>query len=124
MISFDVKGAYCGVYTKRLLGNLTARGIPPSMVHWVNVFCSGRSASILINGLVTLKEALAQPGLPQGSPLSPIIFIFFNADLVQNNITAQGGSIAFVDDYTAWTTGPTTEANREAIKTIIERLLQ
>jgi hypothetical protein len=37
----------------------------------------------------------------QGSPLSPILFLFFNSDLVQCTINRNGGSIAFVDDYTA-----------------------
>ncbi|KAI1839399.1 hypothetical protein JX266_014390 [Neoarthrinium moseri] len=32
---------------------------------------------------------------------------YFNADLVQRKITASGGSMAFIDDYTAWTTDKT-----------------
>jgi hypothetical protein len=32
--------------------------------------------------------------LPQGSPLSQILFLFFNADLVQRRIDSQGGAIA------------------------------
>jgi hypothetical protein len=83
MLTFDTKGAYNWVYKERLLERLTERGIPPGLVQWVGAFCSGRGASISINGLVTLQEALSQSGLPQGSPLSPILFLFSNADLVQ-----------------------------------------
>ncbi|RKK31995.1 hypothetical protein BFJ69_g18777, partial [Fusarium oxysporum] len=47
--------------------------------------------------------------------------LFFNADLVQSRIDSNGGSIAFVDDYSAWVTGPTVEDNREGIQAIIDR---
>ena len=46
-----------------------------------------------------------QVGLPQGSKVSPILFLFFNADLVTSKLNRNGGAMAFVDDYTAWVTG-------------------
>ncbi|ODA78129.1 hypothetical protein RJ55_06733 [Drechmeria coniospora] len=56
--------------------------------------------------------------------VSPILFLFFNADLVQRRIDCYGGgSIAFVDDFTAWVTGPTAETNRDGIEAIIETAL-
>jgi hypothetical protein len=68
-------------------------------------------------------QSLPQAGLPQGSPLSQILFLFFNADLVQRRIDSQGGAIAFVDDFTAWVTGPTAQSNRESIEAIINEAL-
>jgi hypothetical protein len=47
--------------------------------------------------------------------LSLILFLFFNADLVQSKIDLNRGSVAFVDDYLAWVTGLTAENNREGI---------
>ncbi|RBQ84877.1 hypothetical protein VDGD_04845 [Verticillium dahliae] len=123
LVSFDVKGAYNGVYKDRLLQRLAARGIPPQLVRWVGAFCSGRTASIDVNGQASEKRDLPQAGLPQGSPLSPVLFLFFNADLVQHRIGADGGAVAFVDDYTAWVVGPTAEANRGGIQGIIEKAL-
>ena len=123
LVSFDVKGAYNGVYKERLLQRLTARGIPASLVRWIDAFCSKRTATILVNGHTSEKQQLSQAGLPQGSPLSPILFLFFNADLVQHKLNSKGGSMAFVDDYTAWVTGPSAEANREGLQAIIDRAL-
>jgi hypothetical protein len=43
--------------------------------------------------------------------------------LVQHQIDENGGSLAFVDDYTAWVTGPSQQANRQGIQAIIDRAL-
>ncbi|RKK06375.1 hypothetical protein BFJ68_g17121 [Fusarium oxysporum] len=123
LISFDVKGAYNGVFKERLLQRLEARGMPQWLVRWVGAFCSNRTASIVVNGHTSEQRELLQAGLPQGSPLSPVLFLFFNADLVQIRIDSKGGSIAFVNDYSAWVTRPTAEANRAGIQAIIDRAL-
>ncbi|EAQ85628.1 hypothetical protein CHGG_06881 [Chaetomium globosum CBS 148.51] len=94
LISFDVKGAYNGVFKDRLLQRLKARGIPEPLVKWIDAFCSKRTATIAVNGFTSGRQELPQAGLPQGSPLSPVLFLFFNADLVQHKIDANGGAIA------------------------------
>ncbi|OQD68712.1 hypothetical protein PENANT_c297G01221, partial [Penicillium antarcticum] len=123
LISFDVKGAYNGVCKERLLQRMKARGIPEGLLRWIEAFCSERTANIQINGQVSEVQSLPQAGLPQGSPLSPILFLFFNADLVQRQIDSQGGAVAFVDDFTAWVTGSTAQSNREGIEAIINGAL-
>ncbi|KJZ69761.1 hypothetical protein HIM_10844 [Hirsutella minnesotensis 3608] len=124
LVSFDVNGAYNGVCKERLLVRMKARGIPNRLVKWVDAFCSERTASVVVNGHTSEQQALAQAGLPQGSLLSPVAFLFFNADLVQRRISNNSGSIAFVDDYSAWVTGPTAESNRDGIQSIINDALQ
>jgi len=70
----------------------------------------------MVNGRDSPIYDLAHPGLPQGSPLSPALFLFVNANLVQNVINAHQGSIAFVDDYSAWVTGASAEENTRKIQ--------
>src|ERR1700761_1124259 len=123
LISFDVKGAYNGVCKERLIQRMKARGMPEKILRWTEAFCSDRTATIQINGQSSDTRGLPQAGLPQGSPLSPILFLFFNADLVQRHIDSHGGAIAFVDDFTAWVTGPTAQSNREGIEAIINDAL-
>jgi hypothetical protein len=121
LVGFDVKGVYNGVYKDRLLQRLAARGIPSDLVNWIDAFCSRRTATIVVNGQASDARELDQAGLPQGSPLSPILFLFFNADLVQQRIDQNGGAIAFVDDYTAWVVGKTAAENKDRLQAIVQR---
>lgn len=123
LISFDVKGAYNGVCKERLLQRLKARGIPDGLVRWIESFCSNRTATMQVNGQNSGTQSLPQAGLPQGSPLSPILYLFFNADLVQRRIDANGGAIAFVDDFTAWVASPRAQLNRDKLQAIVDSAL-
>lgn len=123
LVSFDVKGAYNGVCKERLIQRRRVRGIPEDLLPWVEAFYSNRTATIQVNGQTSETRTLPQAGLSQGSPLSPILFLFFNADLVQRKIDCYVGSIAFVDDFTAWVAGPTTKDNHKGIEAIIEKAL-
>jgi Reverse transcriptase (RNA-dependent DNA polymerase) len=121
LLSFDVKGAYNGVLKERLCQRLRARGIPIGLTRWVEAFYSQRSASIVVNGQELPTGTLENPGLPQGSPLSPILFLFYNADLISRAINENGGSIAFVDDYTVWVTGSSAAVNNLQLNEIIKK---
>ncbi len=101
LVGFDIKGAYNGVSKERLIERLASRRIPPKLIKWIDNFCSERTANITVNGYSSELAPLPQAGLPQGSPLSHILFLFFNATLIQQLINGKGGSLAFVDDHTA-----------------------
>jgi hypothetical protein len=113
MVSFDVKGAYNGVNIGVLEHRLRRRRIPEQLISWIVDFCSHRKASVMVNGHVTEIMDILQAGLPQGSKVSPILFLFFNADLVASKLNRNEGAMAFVDDFTAWVTGK-DEANNTA----------
>lgn len=125
LVSFDVQGAYNGVCHNVLLQRLRSRQIPDTLVRWIGAFCSDRQASITVNEESSNRFPLPQAGLPQGSPLSPILFLFFNADLVQTPINATQGAIAFVDDYNAWVVGDTAAENTRRLQAeLIPRVQQ
>ena len=116
LITFDVQGAFNGVAKDVLLQRQRKRRILEVFVRQIESFCSQRQATISVNGETTKLTALEHAGLPQGSPLSPILFLFFNADLVQGPINKNKGSIAFIDDYTAWVTGDSIVCNVNALQ--------
>lgn len=119
LVSFDIRGAYNGISKEQFLERLTSRRIPLKLIKWIDNFCSERTANITVNGYSSELAPLPQAGLPQGSPLSPIFFLFFNATLIQQVINAKGGSLAFVDDYTAWVVGDSAEDNTRQLQEMI-----
>ena len=102
LITFDVQGAFNGVARDVLVQRLRKRRIPKIFISWIKDFCLQRQAVISVNGETTDLISLEHADLPQGLPLSPILFLFFNADLIQSPINKNKGSIAFIDEFTAW----------------------
>lgn len=105
-ITLDVKGAFNGVATEVLLYQLQKRRLPEKIVCWIKSFCENRKATVTINREASNISALSQAGLPQGSPLSPILYLFFNSSLVEGVINKNKCSLAFIDDFTAWAVRP------------------
>jgi hypothetical protein len=52
----------------------------------------------------------------QGSPLSPILFAFFNSNLVDQPVDSRGGASAYIDDYFRWRVGRSAQENIKKIQ--------
>ena len=92
-------------------------GIPGDLVAWIESFCNGRKASVVMGDYESPVQDIEHAGISQGSPLSPILYVFYNANLMQGHINKSGGSIGFIDDYSAWVVGPSAEENTRKLQT-------
>jgi hypothetical protein len=123
MLLLDVAGAYDNVSHQRLLYNMRQMGLS-ELVPWVESFLTGRSTRIRLPG--HLSEAFpTSTGIPQGSPISPILFLLFNAPLVKSCslITGYGRTEAFgrVDDVCILAVSNSYEENVWLIEKALER---
>jgi hypothetical protein len=85
----DVSGAFDTVSHPRLLYNLRKRRVPTFIIAWVKSFLRDRYTELVLPDC-TKPRFLTATGIPQGSPLSPILYIFYNADLVEDGGANQG----------------------------------
>lgn len=120
----DISGAYDHVCQHRLRHNLRKRHLNPQLVDLISSFLSDRVTSIWSNKF-TSAELPISCGIPQGSPLSPILFLFYNADLLEKwSSVAQGLSInAFIDDTTLCAISPSTEENCKLLASAHDKCL-
>lgn len=116
LVAFDLKGAFNGVNKTSLDTRLQAKGIPTTARVWIRSFMEERHASINFDDYQTDITLLENAGLAQGSPLSPILFGFFNSDLVDQPVDNSGGASAFIDDYFRWRVGSSAEENLKRIQ--------
>ncbi len=95
------------------------RKIPEWIVQWVGSFISNRTTTLCLPGYNT-DDFPTHTGIPQGSPLSPVLFLFYNANLVDacNLPTSLSSGISFVDDVNALGFGKTTEDNSRTLQSI------
>jgi Reverse transcriptase (RNA-dependent DNA polymerase) len=122
MLCMDISGAFDNVSHTRLLDNLRKRKIPNFIVQWVTSFLQERTTIIKVTeGESELFHT--ETGIPQGSPISPILFLFFIADLLDttNNAALRTSAIGFVDDIHILTYGDSTERNCKTLERIHQR---
>jgi hypothetical protein len=74
------------------------------------------TATITIDTFKSETLPIAQAGIPQGSPLSPILY---NVNLVEQPINKTQGALGFVDDYSAWVVGGSLDENLRTLQTTI-----
>ena len=115
----DVAGAFDTVSNQRLTHNLRKRKIPKWITDWLNSFLSDRSTTLAINRRVTGRFAV-RTGIPQGSPLSSILYLFYNAELLEicDRPGKNTSAIGFVDDANILAYGKSTEENCKTLKAI------
>jgi hypothetical protein len=91
LVAFDLKNAFNGVNSRALDAALQQKGIPAVARSWIRSFMEDRLASLKFHDFETGTTPLECAGLAQGSPLSPILFTFFNSDLVDQPVNYKGG---------------------------------
>ena len=112
MLSLDISGAFDTVNATRLLDVLRQRHIPMWIVRWVKAFMTDRKTTLVVQGEESANLQV-NAGVPQGSPLSPILFLFYNAELLEicNASGIRTSGIGFMDDVNMLAYGSSTEGN-------------
>ena len=94
MISLDISKAFDRIWHKGLLAKLPMFGLNQTLINWIGSFLSDRSIAVRVDGFLSNLHSI-NAGVPQGSVISPVLFILFINDL----LTSTSSSIhSFADD--------------------------
>ena len=80
-LTFDIKGYFDFINHDRLLVEMQKHQIPLEYLKWTSSFLSERKAAICVDG-ARGEMTKVENGIPQGSPISPILASFYSVGLL------------------------------------------
>ena len=95
VISLNISKAFDRIWNKGLLSKLQMFGPHHTPIKWISSFLSDRSIAIRVDGYLSIPHYI-NSDVPQGSVISPVLFILFINDL----LSSISSSIFFFADDT------------------------
>ena len=94
MLSLDISGAFDNVSHNCLIWVLRKKGFPSWILRFVRNFLTGRKTKITFAGYES-DWIPTDAGIPQGSHLSLILFLFYISELLEYLLQLSGDLLAF-----------------------------
>jgi len=92
----DIKAGFDNVNASTLRARLLASHVPSYMVDWVSSYLSERTCTLVFQGSPNLSAPVSV-GTPQGSPISPLLFLLYVSPLHMS--IPRGLMVSYVDDF-------------------------
>lgn len=105
-VFIDFKSAFDQLWFEGCLGKLSRMGIPQSYVNWIRAWLEGRRGRIKIQEQKSKWFSIHRGG-PQGSSLTPALFITYHSDM--SEFLPNAMSFFFADDVAAVVAGKMVE---------------
>ena len=97
VLFLDIEGAFPNAVTERLLHNLRTRRIPETYVQLIYHMLTGRRNRLKFDDY-TSEWFNLDNGIVQGNPLSMVLYLFYNADMIDIPRGRSEMCLGYVDD--------------------------
>ena len=111
MVTLDVQGAFDALLKNRLLHRMVQQGWPQRTVLFVDSFLTDRRVQVRL-GQVTTPNYPVACGTPQGSPLSPVLYTLYLAELLSMDTERRFG---YADDICLYRASHSMDDNVELL---------
>ncbi|RAL64847.1 hypothetical protein DID88_001443 [Monilinia fructigena] len=118
LVTMDVQGAFDALLPRRLLKRMQDQGWPTSLLKMIRSFLQERRVMVRLENVYT-DESRVQCGTPQGSPLSPVLYMLYLAELLNQDQALRFG---YADDIALYRVGKTLEDNIKAITRDVQQI--
>ena len=122
MILFlDVKGAFLNAVMDQLIHNLCKWKIPEAYVDFIQQLLEGQKTRLKFDDFVSELISICN-GISQGDPLSMILYIIYNADLLEMLVLLlEEDSVGYINDAIAITFSKDFHEMTQALECMMER---
>ena len=121
MTLLDFSKAYDTVWREKLLLHMLGTGIPSTFVRWIQSFFNDCRACVQLFNVFSSSRRFTQ-GLPQGSVLTPLLFLFYINNLA-SSLNDDAVIALFTDDVSILTTARKKEDAEAAAQSIVNFVL-
>ncbi|KAI0991823.1 hypothetical protein K3495_g16364, partial [Podosphaera aphanis] len=120
LATLDIKGAFDAVLPGRLTKRLREQGWPAQLCNWIASFATNREVCIRLDGQIGNPTEI-YCGLPQGSPVSPILFMLYIAPLFK--LDGLKKAFGYADDVAVLEISPSLQENANKLENSINQAL-
>jgi len=117
---FDLTAAFDTLDRDLLIDKLRIYGAGFSMLNWLKSYLSGRRQVVELQGK-TSKEKIIDIGCPQGSVISPLLFLIMVADIEE--WVSEAKVLTYADDTSCYASAPTREEVRRVLEKSAKNIL-
>jgi hypothetical protein len=111
MVTLDVQGAFDALLKNRLLHRMVEQGWPQRAILFVDSFLTDRRVQVRL-GQVTTPSYPVACGTPQGSPLTPVLYTLYLAELLSMDSKRRFG---YADDICLYRASHSMDTNVELL---------
>lgn len=117
-VLLDIKGAFDHVALNQLLNVMASLELPYSLISWTQSFLTDRLLRLSFDG-ESQEFSPIESGIPQGSPISPILFLIYIRDLFTS---VSNFSLSYMDDLSISASSTSLQKNVRTLSRVIGAL--
>jgi len=115
----DIKAGLDNVNASTFRARVLASHVPSYMVDWVSSFLSERTCTLVFQGSSNISSPVSV-GTPQGSPISPLLFLLYVAPLHMS--VPRGLRVSYVDDLSITVASPFYRSNIRRLQNLFSTI--
>ena len=120
VLFLDIEGAFPNAVKDQLLRNMRKRRVPEALVNIVGVALSVRSTKLRFDDYLS-NPIMLENGIGQGDPMSMIVYLFYNTDILDLPRNKNELAVAYVDDTALFVEGPSFDETHATLKRMMNR---
>lgn len=121
-IFFDLEKAFDKTPHLGIVKKLEQHGLRQSLLNWIKNFLNNRTFQVFQNGTLSSSRPI-KAGVPQGSCLSPTIFILYFSDIAKT-LPPDVKIALFADDLCIWFTHKSKRIIKKILQSAINKIVE